>query len=160
MIATDKRKAVFPSHQEGMAAREIARRLALSRNTVRAIIRQEGTTPQPVRTDKQRLDEELLTAALSRVPRLRMVRVYEKLVEEEGVAVTYSTLTRRLRELGISQPQRQRCHRVPDEPGLEMQHDTSLYQVRAGRAGASTLVASLIYLRYCKRRYLKFLPRL
>ena len=33
-----------------MAVREIARRLALSRNTVRAIIRQEGTTPQPVRT--------------------------------------------------------------------------------------------------------------
>ena len=50
MIATDKRKAVYLLHQEGMAVREIARRLALSRNTVRAIIRQEGTTPQPVRT--------------------------------------------------------------------------------------------------------------
>ena len=50
MIVTDKRKAVFLLHQEGMAVREIARRLALSRNTVRAIIRQEGTTPQPVRT--------------------------------------------------------------------------------------------------------------
>src|ERR1035437_123779 len=60
MIVTDKRKAVFLLHQEGMAVREIARRLALSRNTVRAIIRQEGTTPQPVRTTKQRLDEELL----------------------------------------------------------------------------------------------------
>ena len=38
---------------------------------------------------------------------------------------------------------------------LEMQHDTSLYQVElAGRR--VTLVASLIYLRYCKRRYLRF----
>ena len=38
---------------------------------------------------------------------------------------------------------------------LEMQHDTSLYQVElAGRR--VKLVASLIYLRYCKRRYLKF----
>jgi transposase len=154
MIATDKRKAVFLLHQEGMAVREIARRLALSRNTVRAIIRQEGTTPQPVRTTKQRLDEELLRR-LYQECQGRMVRVYEKLVEEEGVAVTYSTLTRRLRQLGISQPQRQRCHRVPDEPGLEMQHDTSLYQVElAGRR--VPLVASLIYLRYCKRRYLKF----
>ena len=53
MIVTDKRKAVFLLYQEGMAVREIARRLALSRNTVRAIIRQEGTTPQPVRTAKQ-----------------------------------------------------------------------------------------------------------
>ena len=42
MIATDKRKAIFLLHQEGMAVREIARRLGLSRNTVRAIIRQEG----------------------------------------------------------------------------------------------------------------------
>ena len=116
MIVTDKRKAVFLLHQEGMAVREIARRLALSRNTVRAIIRQEGTTPQPVRTTKQRLDEELLRR-LYQECQGRMVRVYEKLVEEEGVAVTYSTLTRRLRELGISQPQKQRCHRVPDEPG-------------------------------------------
>jgi len=72
-----------------------------------------------------------------------MVRVYEKLEEEEGVAVTYSTLTRRLRQLGISQPRKQRCHRVPDEPGLEMQHDTSpvsythldVYKRQALRAG-------------------------
>jgi transposase len=109
MIATDKHKAVFLLHQEGIAVREIARRLALSRNTVRAIIRQEGTTPQPVRTTKQRLDEELLRR-LYQECQGRMVRVYEKLVEEEGVAVTYSTLTRMLRELGISQPQKQRCH--------------------------------------------------
>src|SRR5450759_2406514 len=154
MIATDKRKAVFLLHQEGMAVREIARRLAVSRNTVRAIIRQEGATPLRVRSNKQRLDEELLRR-LYQECQGRMVRVYEKLVEEEGVAVTYSTLTRRLRQLGISQPQKQRCHQVPDEPGLEMQHDTSLYQVElAGRR--VPLVASLIYLRYCKRRYLTF----
>jgi DNA-binding NarL/FixJ family response regulator len=56
MIATDKRKAVFLLHQEGMAVREIARRLALSRNTVRAIIRQEGATPPAsAHADKQRL---------------------------------------------------------------------------------------------------------
>ena len=125
MIATDKRKAVFLLHQEGMEVREIARRLALSRNTVRTIIRQEGTTPQPVRTDKQQFDEELLRR-LYQECQGRMVRVHEKLVEDEAVAVTYSTLTQTLRPSGISQPQRQRCHRVPDEPGLEMQHDTSL----------------------------------
>ena len=60
MIAADKRKAVFLLHQEGMEVREIARRLALSRNAVRTIIRQEGALPVRVRADKQRLDEELL----------------------------------------------------------------------------------------------------
>jgi transposase len=154
MITTDKRKAVFLLHQEGMEVREIARRLALSRNTVRAIIRQEGATPQHPRADKQRLDEELLRR-LYQECQGRMARMHEKLVEEEGIQVTYSTLTRRLRELGISNPQQPRCERVPDEPGLEMQHDTSLYPVElAGRR--VPLITSLIYLRYSKRRYLKF----
>ena len=44
---------------------------------------------------------------------------------------------------------------MPDEPGAEMQHDTSPYQIEwAGRR--TGLIASLIYLRYSKRRYLKF----
>jgi hypothetical protein len=48
-----------------------------------------------------------------------------------------------------------RCDRVPDEPGAEMQHDTTVYQVKL--AGQPTkLIASLLYLRYSKRRYLKF----
>ena len=154
MIAADKRKAVFLLHQEGMEAREIARRLGLSRNTVRVIIRQEGAPPRPVRADKKPLEEELLRR-LYQECRGRMARVHEKLVEEEGVPVSYSTLTRRLRELGLRQPQKARCDRVPDEPGLEMQHDTTVYQVElAGRR--VQLVASLIYLRYSKRRYLKF----
>ena len=154
MIAADKRKAVFLLHQEGMEVREIARRLALSRNAVRTIIRQEGALPARVRADKQRLDEELLRR-LYQECQGRMVRVHEKLVEEEGLAVSYPTLTRMLRELGISKAQKARCDRVPDEPGLEMQHDTSVYQVPlAGRA--VKLIASLLYLRYCKRRYLKF----
>ena len=155
MIAADKRKAIFLLHQEGMEVREIARRLAVSRNAVRTIIRQEGaaSAPRP-RCDKQRLDEELLRR-LYHECQGRMARVHEKLVEEEGVAVSYPTLTRRLRELGISNAQKTRCDRVPDEPGREMQHDTSLYQVPlAGRA--VKLIASLLYLRYCKRRYLKF----
>ena len=155
MIETDKRKAVFLLHQEGQPVREIARLLGLSRNTVRLIIQQAGALPQRhPRSDKQNLDEQMLRR-LYQECQGRMVRVHEKLVEEEGVTVTYSTLKRRLRELGISHPPKTRCQRVPDEPGAEMQHDTSPYQVElAGRR--VRLIASLIYLRYSKRRYLKF----
>ena len=54
-----------------------------------------------------------------------------------------SARSRRLRELGISDPPQTRCHQVPDEPGAEMQHDTSVYQVElAGRR--TRLIASLI----------------
>jgi transposase len=155
MIETDKRKAVFLLHQEGQPVREIARLLGLSPNTVRVIIQQQGAwPPRPARADKQTLDEELLRR-LCQECQGWIVRVHEKLLEEEGVQVTYSTLKRRLRELGISHPPKTRCQQVPDEPGAEMQHDTSPYLIElAGRR--VRLIASLIYLRYCKRRYLKF----
>jgi transposase len=155
MIETDKRKAVFLLHQEGQPTREIARLLGLSRNTVRAIIAQGGAPPPPhPRADKQALDEELLRRLYQECQGW-IARVHEKLVEEQGLRVTYSTLTRRLRELGISDPPKTRCQQVPDEPGAEMQHDTSPYPVElAGRR--VRLIASLIYLRYSKRRYLRF----
>jgi transposase len=154
MIATDKRKAIFLLHQAGLELRELARRLGVSRNTVRRIIRSEGALPPRGRAGKPRLEEELLRRLYQQCQG-RVARMHEKLAEEEHLPVSYSTLTRRLRDLGISTPATTRCQRVPDEPGLEMQHDTSLYQVElAGRR--VKLIASLIYLRYSKRRYLKF----
>ncbi|MGA2661655.1 MAG: hypothetical protein ABSH34_29585 [Verrucomicrobiota bacterium] len=122
--------------------REIARLLGLSRNTVRAIIGQGGAPPPPhPRADKQALDEESLRR-LYQECRGHIARVHEKLVEEEGVARAYSTLTQRLRQLGISDPPKTRCQQVPDEPGAEMQHDTSVYPVElAGRR--VRLIASL-----------------
>jgi transposase len=152
MITTDKRKAIFLLHQEGMPEREIARKLRVSRNAVRTIIRQGGERPSRVRSDKKRLDEELLRELYHQCQG-RIVRVQEKLAEEHGIAVCYSTLTQLLREQGISTAQTTRCQQVPDEPGLEMQHDTTVYPIElAGRR--TKVVASLIYLRYCKRRYL------
>jgi arginine repressor len=82
--------------------------------------------------------------------------MHEKLAEEEGIEVKYSTLTRVLRQLGISKSQQSRCSQVPDEPGLaEMHHDTTLYRLKLGEQ-LHRVVASFLYLRYSKRRYLKF----
>jgi hypothetical protein len=81
--------------------------------------------------------------------------VHEKLREEEGVAVPYQTLTRKLRAMGIGTARLERCAQVPDEPGGEMQHDTSVYPLSIGGLNGS-VIASLLYLRYSKRRYLKF----
>jgi len=154
MIDADKRSAIFALHQDGMGLREISRRMGLGRNTVRRIIRQQGRMPAAVRAERVRIDPQLLEALYKECDG-RVQRVHEKLVEEEGVEVTYPTLTRRLRELGISTPQKSRCAQVPDEPGAEMQHDTTVYTIKLDGQPAR-LVASLLYLRYCKRRYLKF----
>ncbi len=154
MIEADKRKAVFLLHQEGMSINEIVRRLQLSRNTVRTILKQKGEMPAQVRKRKVRIEAELLER-LYRDCDGWAQRVHEKLVEEEGVQVPYSTLTRLLRELGLSKDQPSYCDRVPDQPGAEMQHDTSPYWIRLGDT-PTHLIASLLYLRYSKRRYLEF----
>jgi len=153
MIEADTRRAIHLLHQEGMSDREIARRLGVDRKTVRVIIDQKGVMPEVCRP-KQHIDEALLSRLYAECDGYAQ-RVHEKLSEEQGVEVTYPTLTRRLRELGISKPQKDRCDRVPDEPGAEMQHDTTVYGIAL--AGKKVkLVASLVYLRYSKRRYLKF----
>ncbi|RPI17530.1 MAG: helix-turn-helix domain-containing protein [Acidobacteriales bacterium] len=154
MIDVDRRSAIFALHQEGMGLRELSRRMRLGRNTVRRIIRRQGRMPAAARAERVHIDPQLLETLYKDCDG-RAQRVHEKLVEEEGVAVAYPTLTRRLRELGISTPTESRCAQVPDSPGAEMQHDTTVYPIKlAGKP--ARLVASLLYLRYSKRRYLKF----
>ena len=156
MIDVEKRKAVFLLHQEGVSIRQISRQLRLSRNAVRRIIAQSGQMPQSIRRPLLTLDPELLRQ-LHQECHGYAQRMMEKLREEHGITVKYSTLTRRLRDLGICAPMSQRCERVPDEPGAEMQHDTSPFVLLVG-SGRLRLQASLLYLRYSKRRYLQFYP--
>jgi transposase len=154
MIDQDKRNAIYQLYCTGMRLREIARRFQLSRNTVRGIIRNQAAMPNKVRKDKIEVDPELL-AKLYRECDGWLQRVHERLVEEEHVQISYPTLTRLARALRLGQPIDARCDRVPDQPGSEMQHDTSPFQVKL--AGQRTkLTASLLYLRYSKLRYLKF----
>lgn len=152
MIEPDKRKAIFLLHQEGMPLRELARRLGLGRNTVRRIIAQEGRLPP--RSFTPVVDPELLRQLYEECNGYAQ-RIFEKLQEEHGLKIKYSSLTRWLRQLGISLPATSRCDRVPDEPGAEMQHDTSPFTIALGQT-PTKLQASLLYLRYSKRRYLQF----
>ena len=155
MIEADKRKAIYLLHRDGMSERDISRRMGVSRNTVSAVIKQQGVMP-PVRREKQRIDEELLRRLYDECGGY-VQRVHEKLTEEESVTVTYPTLTRMLRDLGIGKRKQERCDRVPDEPGVEMQHDTSPYRVKLAEKWVR-VNASMLYMRYSKRRYLKFYP--
>ena len=154
MIEPDKRKAVYFLHQQGMGVREIARGLKIAPNTVIGIIGQKGEMPEAVRKDKLRIDPDLLVRLYNECQG-HAQRVYEKLTEEQGVSVAYSTLTQIIREQGLSKTPSNRCGREPDMPGAEMQHDTSAYRVRFGVAPVR-VQGSLLYFRYSKIRYLKF----
>jgi transposase len=154
MIDPEKRKTIYSLYQEGMQLAEISRRLRVSRNTIRAIVKQSGRTPNLPRKDKVKIDEELLRRLHSKCGGW-LQRIHEKLVEEEGLQIGYSTLTRMIRELVLGQPIQQRCEHVPDEPGAEMQHDTSPYTLKIGDKQVR-VIGSILYFRYSKRRYLKF----
>ena len=60
MVHPDKRNAIYQLHVAGMSVRQISRQLKVSRNTVRAIIRQQVAMPQTVRKDKIRIEADLL----------------------------------------------------------------------------------------------------
>jgi transposase-like protein len=154
MIEAEKRRAIFLLHQEGIGFGRIAQQLGVDRKTVRAIVAQEGALPATVRRDKILVDPELLRRLYKECDGYAQ-RVHEKLVEEEGIAITYPTLTRRLRELEIGTPPKPRCDEVPDQPGQEMQHDTTSYLVPFA-LGWVRVIASLLYFRFSKVRYLKF----
>jgi transposase len=108
MINTDKRKAVFLLHQEGIGRNQIARQLQISPNTVRVIIEQQGEMPQHARSDKIHIDSDLLKRVYEECEGFAQ-RVHKKLVEEEHVAVKYSTLTQILRQLGLRRSGERRC---------------------------------------------------
>lgn len=154
MIDVNKRKAIFLLYNEGMGIREISRKLIVSTNTVSKIIKQKGQLPETIRQDKIRVDPNLLTTLYARCEGY-VQRIHEILTEEEGILIGYSTLTRNIRELNLGDPKNQRCDQRPDIPGAEMQHDTSPYIVRFGTKRIK-VVASIIYMRYSKMRYLRF----
>ena len=60
MIEPDVRNAIYQLHLAGIPLLDICRQFKISRNTVRAIIRQQGVMPQTVRKDKIKIDPDLL----------------------------------------------------------------------------------------------------
>lgn len=154
MIEPDKRKAIYLLHKEGMGVRELSRHMNISTNTVNTIIGQAGELPQTTRKDKIEIDTELVSRIYLQCDG-RVQRTHEILSEQHGIRIGYSTLARMLRELGFGKSQKKRCHRVPDEPGVEMQHDTSPYRVKFADKPA-LVQGSLVYFRFSKVRYLKF----
>ena len=155
MIDKQTRSTIFHLYQKGMAKREISKRLKLNRNTVKTIIAQNGKMPEKTRKDKINIDDKLLGVLYAECDGY-VQRMHEILTEEKNIKISYSTLVRRVAEAGLStSPSKERCDQVEDVPGEEMQHDTSDYKLMIGDKKIK-IIASVIYLRYSKMRYLKF----
>ena len=142
MLDADICNAIYQLHRAGCPLREIGRKFHVSRNTVRAVIRRQGALPHTTRSDKIDIDPELLRRLYKECDGWAQ-RVHEKLLEDEKIVISYPTLTRLLRSLGFGQARPERCDHVPDVPGGEMQHDTTLYRVKFS-GHSKRVVASLL----------------
>jgi transposase len=158
MLEVDKQQAVLTLYQQGHGKKRIARILQIDPKTVRAVIAAGHVREQAAsRRDKITVDLQLLQQVYQRCEGY-IQRVHEVLQEEEGARIGYSTLSRLLREHGISTPAKERSCHIEDIPGEEMQHDTSSFTVTLN-GKKQTVICSGLYLRYSKMRYIKFYRR-
>jgi len=159
MTPTEIRNAVCALQAKGHSLREISRSLALSRNTVRRILRQpDRTVAEAAPCDEATLAR--LKAAFERA-RGNVVRVQE-LLADDGLRVRYSTLTRWAREAGLRSPPR-RAGEYDFAPGQEMQHDTSPHRVACAKAGTAGKIVTAqcagLVLAYSRRLFIQYYPR-
>lgn len=86
-----------------------------------------------------------------------VVRVGEMLAAEVEMNVSYSTLTRWVREAGLRTPP-VRAGEYSFAPGEEMQHDTSPHRVTVGDKTVTAQCAGLV-LAYSRRLFIQYYPR-
>ena len=155
MLNENIRETVRTLFDTGAAKKEIARLMNIDIKTVRSILSSESNVPSEkfVKIDiSDKLLESLYESCKGYAHRM-----HEILKEEHQLDIGYSTLTRLLREKGIRKKKKRRSCHYEDVPGEEMQHDTSPYTIEIGGV-KKKVIASSLYIRYSKMRYIKFYP--
>jgi transposase len=155
MIPAEIRSAIRTLQAQGRTLREISRLLKLSRNTVRRVLR----TPERDAAEAPPCEAQTLASLQAAFERARgnVVRVQELLAQEHGLDVSYSTLTRWVRQAGL-RPSAQRSGEYSFPPGAEMQHDTSPHRVGMAGKPVGVQCAALV-LAYSRRLFVQYYPR-
>jgi transposase len=154
MTPSQIRDAVRSLQSQGKSLREISRVLQLSRNTVRRIVRHaesdDANAARPV------VPRAYLKSAFERAQG-NVVRIAELLAAEYDQTVSYSTLTRWVRQAGLRVAP-VRAGEYTFAPGEEMQHDTSPHRVMLGDKSVTAQCAGLV-LAYSRRLFIQYYPR-
>ena len=160
MIDRQTRTAILALRAKGHGLRAIAKALEVSRNSVREVGADGGAQPVGARRASV-FDEHLdLVRIYHGECRGNMVRVMEKLQEEVAgrglkLEASYSALTRFCLEMGIGVEAKVAVGRIVTGPGVEMQHDTSLYNIVVAGKKVKRQCASLV-LGYSRMLYMDF----
>ena len=142
---------------QGHSLREISRLLHLARNTVRRILRQPAPEVPAEPTVTRRIDprSERIATAFTQA-RGNAVRA-QQLLAADGLKVTYSSLTRWIRQAELREPAR-RAGEYDWPAGGEMQHDTSPHRVTIAGRIITAQCASLV-LAYSRRLFAQYFAR-
>lgn len=153
MLDRDRRAAALVLQQQGHGTRAIAAALNVSRNTVKSILAAGSSDPTPVSRPTTYDAHVDRIQALFVSCRGNLIRVHEEL-RREGIAGSYTTLTRFCRARKIGVPSTERVGTWHFVPGEEMQHDTSPHKVEIGGTRRLLQCASLVLfhsrMRYCQ----------
>jgi transposase len=145
---------------QGQSLRQISRLLQLSRNTVRRILRageHSDSAAHGIHADAANDPSREQLQALFERARGNVVRVQQLLAAEHGQQVSYSTLTRWVREAQLREPP-QRSGEYSPGPGVEAQFDTSPHRVKIAEHTLTAQCAGLV-LAYSRRLYVQYYPR-
>lgn len=157
--------------QKGWPIRALARHFAISRNTVRGILREhdklrdEGhdiltaQSPAPSIQKAKKLDpfEDTLQKILEKYPKISGLRLYEELTAA-GYDGGITILRDRLRSLRPG-PKKTPVVRFETEPGIQGQMDWSPYRIKFLRTGAAEVQCFSFILGFSRRQYIDFSPR-
>ena len=129
MLSQAQRTTILELSAQGVGKREIARRLGISRLTVRKVVRSNSTeVPELHRAEKAEPYRQQILELLHAC-KGNLVRVHEEL-SAGGAALSYPALTAFCRKQGIGQAPLVPAGRYDFPPGEELQHDTSPHEVQ------------------------------
>ena len=152
MLSQAQRTTILELHSQGVAKREIARLMGISRVAVRKVLRSNSSAvPELQRSEKAEPYRQQILE-LFETCQGNLVRVHEELAAA-GAALSYPALTAFCRRHGIGYQPPVAAGQYDFAPGEELQHDTSPHTVELGGKKRKVQTASAVL---CYSRMLFF----
>ena len=152
MLSQAQRTAILELHAKGVAKREIARVLGISRVAVRQVVRSDSTAvPELHRPEKAEPYRRQILELFDRCQG-NLVRVHEELVAV-GAELSYPALTAFCRRHHIGYQPPVPAGHYDFAPGTELQHDTSPHELELAGKKRKVQTASAVL---CYSRMLFF----
>lgn len=152
MLSQAQRTAILELHAQGVAKREIARVLGISRVAVRKVLRSNSSAvPELQRSEKAEPYRQQILQLFDSCQG-NLVRVHEELAAA-GAELSYPALTAFCRRHGIGYQPPAAAGQYDFAPGVEMQHDTSPHELELAGKKRKVQTASAVL---CYSRMLFF----